>query len=92
MGMTLKDNAARLGKKAVTDYRIPLLTILLFVVMSFTKERFASAYNIYSIADSVAGYGIAAIGFTFILFHSFPHSKSDIFIFSESTFFIRKKG
>ena len=65
--MTLKDNAARLGKKAVTDYRIPLLTILLFAVMSFTKERFASAYNIYSIADSVAGYGIAAIGFTFIL-------------------------
>ena len=65
--MTLRDNAARLGKKAVTDYRIPLLTILLFAVMSLTKERFASAYNIYSIADSVAGYGIAAIGFTFIL-------------------------
>ncbi len=65
--MTLKDNAVRLGKKAVTDYRIPLLTVLLFVVMSLTKERFASAYNIYSIADSVAGYGIAAIGFTFIL-------------------------
>ena len=65
--MTLKDNAVRLGKKAVTDYRIPLLAILLFVVMSFTKERFASPYNIYSIADSVAGYGIAAIGFTFIL-------------------------
>ena len=65
--MTLRDNAVRLGKKAVTDYRIPLLTILLFAVMSLTKERFASAYNIYSIADSVAGYGIAAIGFTFIL-------------------------
>ncbi len=65
--MTLKDNAVRLGKKAVTDYRIPLLTVLLFAVMSLTKERFASAYNIYSIADSVAGYGIAAIGFTFIL-------------------------
>ena len=67
MDMTLRDNAVRLGKKAVTDYRIPLLTVLLFAVMSLTKERFASAYNIYSIADSVAGYGIAAIGFTFIL-------------------------
>lgn len=65
--MTLRDNAVRLGKKTITDYRIPLLTILLFVVMSITKERFASPYNIYSIADSVAGYGIAAIGFTFIL-------------------------
>lgn len=65
--MTVKNNALRLGKKVVTDYRIPLLAILLFVVMSLVKERFASAYNIYSIADSIAGYGIAAIGFTFIL-------------------------
>lgn len=65
--MTLQNNALRLGKKVVTDYRIPMLTILLFVVMSVAKERFASAYNIYSIADSIAGYGIAALGFTFIL-------------------------
>lgn len=66
--MRLNNNAAlRVGKKIFTDYRIPMLAILLFVVMSFAKERFASAYNIYSIADSVAGYGIAAIGFTFIL-------------------------
>ena len=67
MDMTFKNNALRLGKKAVTDYRIPLLTILLFVVMSLVKERFATPYNIYSIADSIAGYGVAAIGFTFIL-------------------------
>ena len=67
MDMTFKNEAMRLGKKAVTDYRIPLLTILLFLVMSLVKDRFATAYNIYSIADSVAGYGIAAIGFTFIL-------------------------
>lgn len=65
--MTLGKNALRLGKKIVTDYRIPLLTILLFVVMSFAKESFATPYNVYSIADSIAGYGIAAIGFTFIL-------------------------
>ena len=65
--MKLQNTALRLGKKAITDYRIPLLTILLFIVMSLVKERFATPYNIYSIADSVAGYGIAAIGFTFIL-------------------------
>ena len=65
--MTLENNALRLGKKVVTDYRIPMLAILLFVVMSLVKDRFASAYNIYSIADSIAGYGIAALGFTFIL-------------------------
>lgn len=67
MDMTLENNALRLGKKVVTDYRIPMLAILLFVVMSLVKDRFASAYNIYSIADSIAGYGIAALGFTFIL-------------------------
>ena len=68
MDMRLNNNAAlRVGKKIFTDYRIPMLAIVLFVVMSLVKERFASPYNIYSIADSVAGYGIAAIGFTFIL-------------------------
>ena len=65
--MTLGKNSLRLGRKLVTDYRIPLLTILLFVVMSLVKENFATPYNVYSIADSIAGYGIAAIGFTFIL-------------------------
>jgi ribose transport system permease protein len=54
-------------KKAATDYRIPLLAALLFLVMALIKPNFASTYNIYSIADSAAGYGIAAIGFTFIL-------------------------
>ena len=56
-----------LVKKAFSNYRIPLLAIALFAVMSIIKPNFASAYNIYSIADSIAGYGIAAIGFTFIL-------------------------
>lgn len=65
--MTFGNNALRLGKKVVTDYRIPLLTILLFVVMTMVKDTFGTPYNIYSMADSIAGYGIAAIGFTFIL-------------------------
>lgn len=59
--------ALSIGKKAVTDYRIPFLSVLLFVLMSLTVDRFASAYNIYTIADSMANSGIAAIGFTFIL-------------------------
>lgn len=57
----------KFAKKIFTDYRIPLLAVLLFVVMAIVKPNFASAYNIYSIADAIAGYGIAAIGFTFIL-------------------------
>ncbi len=65
--MKLGNNAIRLGKKVATDYRIPMLAVLLFVVMSCIKPNFATAYNVYSIADSIAGYGIAAIGFTFIL-------------------------
>ncbi len=56
-----------LVKKAFSNYRIPLLAIALFALMSIIKPNFATAYNIYSIADSIAGYGIAAIGFTFIL-------------------------
>ena len=55
------------GKKAVTDYRIPVLAVLLFVIMAILKPNFASAYNIYTITDSAAKSGIAAIGFTFIL-------------------------
>lgn len=54
-------------KKIFADYRIPLLAIVLFGIMALVKPNFASSYNIYSIADSIAGYGIAAIGFTFIL-------------------------
>lgn len=59
--------ALRLGKKVATDYRIPLLAILLFVYMSNAFPRFALPYNIYTIADSAASSGIAALGFTFIL-------------------------
>ena len=54
-------------KKLFKDYRIPLLAVLVFVFMSFANENFLSAYNMYTIADSISGYGIVAIGFTFIL-------------------------
>ena len=60
-------SSLRLGKKVFTDYRIPLLAILLFFVVGAIHPRFQTAYNLYSIADSAASSGIAAIGFTFIL-------------------------
>lgn len=56
-----------LVKKTFSNYRIPLLAAVLFVVMSFLNENFASRYNIFAIADAISGYGIVAIGFTFIL-------------------------
>jgi len=64
---TVGNGAKRLGKAAVTDYRIPLLAVVLFVVMSCMFERFSRPYNIYTITDSAASSGIAALGFTFIL-------------------------
>lgn len=55
------------GKKLVTDFRIPLLTVLLFFFVSLLKPGFATEYNLYAIVDSAASSGIAAIGFTFVL-------------------------
>ena len=70
--MTKKSNnfgwtLLNVGKKTVTDYRIPLLAALVFVVVALLRPRFAIPYNISTIADSAANSGIAAIGFTFIL-------------------------
>lgn len=64
---TVGNGALRLGKAAVTDYRIPLLAVILFIVMSSMFDRFSTPYNMYTIADSAASSGIAALGFTFIL-------------------------
>lgn len=63
MGQT----SLKVGKKIFADYRIPLLAILLFIVVGAIYPRFQTPYNLYSIADSAASSGIAAIGFTFIL-------------------------
>ena len=56
-----------LAKKACKDYRIPLLAVLIFVIMSLVNKNFFTPYNIFTIADSISGYGIVALGFTFIL-------------------------
>lgn len=63
----LGQSSLRLGKKIFADYRIPVLAILLFCVMGAIAPRFQTPYNLYTIADSAASSGIAAIGFTFIL-------------------------
>ena len=45
MNMTrdsLGRTARLVGKKAVTDYRIPLLTILLFIIMSSSMNKFSA--------------------------------------------------
>ena len=56
-----------LAKKACKDYRIPLLAVLIFVIMSLVNKNFFTPYNIFTIADSISGYGIVALGFTFFL-------------------------
>lgn len=54
-------------KKCVRQYRIPLLTVVLFVIMCFSKEFFFTKANIFALVDSITAYGIAALGFTFVM-------------------------
>jgi len=54
-------------KKLTKDYRIPLLTVLLFVFMCFARPFFPTKANIYALTDSITAYGIAALGFTFVM-------------------------
>ena len=66
-GQRLKTQALRLGKKTITDYRIPMLCVILVIGMFFWDYSFLDSYNLFTIADSAAWNGIAALGFTFIL-------------------------
>lgn len=54
-------------KKFASEYRIPLIGLALFIFLSICRPYFLTAYNIYAIVDSVSAYGIAAIGFTFVM-------------------------
>lgn len=56
-----------LVKKTISNYRIPLLAVLVFVIMSLVNKNFFTPYNIFTIVDAISGYGIVALGFTFIL-------------------------
>lgn len=54
-------------KKIGKEHRIPLLTVALFLFMSFSKEFFLTKANLFAIVDSITAYGIAALGFTFVM-------------------------
>lgn len=54
-------------KKIVGEYRIPLLAVVVFIVVALLRPRFVSPYNLYTLFDAIPGYGIAAVGLTFIL-------------------------
>ncbi len=54
-------------KKFVMQYRILLLSVVIFVVMSFINEYFPRPANLTGLFESIPAYGIAAIGFTFVL-------------------------
>ena len=55
------------AKKAILDYRIPLLALVIFVAMSLTNEYFFKPVNLTGLFESISAYGIVAIGFTFVL-------------------------
>ena len=55
------------AKKAILDYRIPLLALVIFVVMSLTNEYFFKPVNLTGLFESISAYGIVAVGFTFVL-------------------------
>lgn len=54
-------------KKLFKDYRIPLLAVVVFIVVSIIRPRFVSAYNLFTLFDAIPGYGIAAVGLTFVM-------------------------
>ena len=54
-------------KKFVMQYRILLLSVVIFVVMSCINEYFPRPANLTGLFESIPAYGIAAIGFTFVL-------------------------
>ena len=54
-------------KKIFLDYRIPLLAVTIFVVMSLTNEYFFKPVNLVGLFESISAYGIVAVGFTFVL-------------------------
>ena len=54
-------------KKIFMDYRIPLLAVAIFAVMSLTNEYFFRSVNIMGLFESISAYGIVAVGFTFVL-------------------------
>lgn len=55
------------AKSFVSNNRIPILAVLVFVAMSLISPYFFTPININGLFDSMAPYGIAAVGLTFVL-------------------------
>ena len=72
-------------KKLFKDYRIPLLAVVVFIVVSIIRPRFVSAYNLFTLFDAIPGYGIAAVGLTFVMLCG----QLDISIGSDGSFVMR---
>jgi ribose/xylose/arabinose/galactoside ABC-type transport system permease subunit len=51
----------------VKKNRIPILAVLVFAAVSIMRPRFLSPINIFGLFDYMSGYGIAAVGLTFVL-------------------------
>lgn len=54
-------------KKFVLNNRIPLLIVMVFAGMSVAKPYFLTPINIFGLFDSMAAYGVAAVGLTFVM-------------------------
>lgn len=54
-------------KKLVSNNRIPIIAIGVFIAMSLISPYFFTPANIFGLFDSMAAYGIAAIGLTFVM-------------------------
>ena len=51
----------------VKKNRIPFLVLALFTFMCIVRPRFLSPINIFGLFEYMSGYGIAAVGLTFVL-------------------------
>ena len=54
-------------KNVFNRYRILLLAIVIFVVMSLINKHYFTENNIYGLFDGIPAYGIMAIGLTFVM-------------------------
>lgn len=55
------------AKTLISKNRIPIIAVGVFIAMSLISQYFFTPANIFGLFDSMAAYGIAAIGLTFVM-------------------------
>ena len=55
------------AKTLISKNRIPIIAVGVFIAMSLISPYFFTPANIFGLFDSMAAYGIAAIGLTFVM-------------------------